>query len=54
MVQSTALLCACCWCCCCYCCRFNTVYVDGKIRIAQDIRGDTLIVENDGPPRIFT
>jgi hypothetical protein len=35
-------------------CRFDTVYVDGKIRIAQDIRGDMLIVENDGPPRIFT
>ncbi|WIA17046.1 hypothetical protein OEZ85_013954 [Tetradesmus obliquus] len=32
---------------------FDTVYVDGKIRIAQDIRGDTLIVGNDGPPRIF-
>jgi hypothetical protein len=35
-------------------CRFDTVYVDGKIRIAQDIRGDTLIVENNGPPRMLT
>jgi hypothetical protein len=34
--------------------RFDTIYCDGSIRIAQDIRGDTLIVERDGLPRIFT
>eukprot|EP00878_Enallax_costatus_P003582 GHUV01003796.1.p1 GENE.GHUV01003796.1~~GHUV01003796.1.p1 ORF type:complete len:213 (+),score=29.55 GHUV01003796.1:118-756(+) len=33
---------------------FDTVYCDGTIRVAQDIRGDTLVVVNDGPPRIFT
>eukprot|EP00877_Chromochloris_zofingiensis_P002630 jgi/Chrzof1/12368/Cz06g31320.t1 len=32
---------------------FDTVYLDDDIRIAQDIRGDTLIVGRDGPPRIF-
>lgn len=35
-------------------CRFDTIYCDGKIRVAHDIRGDTLVVVNDGPPRIFT
>lgn len=34
--------------------RFDTIFVNERIRIAQDIRGDTLIVERDGPPRIFT
>lgn len=33
--------------------RFETVYVDQRIRIAKDIRGDTLIVTRDGPPRSF-
>ncbi|KAF8065814.1 PAP11 [Scenedesmus sp. PABB004] len=32
---------------------FDTVYVDERYRVAQDVRGDTLIVERDGPPRIF-
>jgi hypothetical protein len=34
--------------------RFDTIYVDDNLRVAQDIRGDTLIVTRDGPPRIFT
>lgn len=34
-------------------CRFDTVYMDDRIRIAKDIRGDTLIVANDGPPARF-
>eukprot|EP00951_Prasinocladus_malaysianus_P046369 scaffold638592_cov56-Prasinocladus_malaysianus.AAC.1 len=33
--------------------RFESIYLDDKIRIAKDIRGDTLIVAKDGPPRIF-
>ncbi|KIZ03869.1 putative plastid-lipid-associated protein 11, chloroplastic [Monoraphidium neglectum] len=33
---------------------FDTVYVDDQLRVAQDIRGDTLVVARDGPPRIFT
>eukprot|EP00775_Hariotina_reticulata_P010821 gene10821-10978_t len=33
---------------------FDTIYCDDDIRIAQDIRGDTLIVSRDGPPRIFS
>lgn len=33
---------------------FDTVYCDGTIRVAQDIRGDTLVVVNDGPPRVFS
>ncbi|GBF91057.1 delta tubulin [Raphidocelis subcapitata] len=33
---------------------FDTVYVDDRLRVAQDIRGDTLVVERDGPPRIFS
>jgi hypothetical protein len=33
------------------CCRFDTVYMDDDVRIAEDIRGDTLIVARDGPPR---
>lgn len=33
---------------------FDTVYIDDRIRVAQDSRGDTLVVERDGPPRIFT
>ena len=32
---------------------FDTVYVDERIRVARDSRGDTLIVERDGPPRYF-
>ena len=35
-------------------CRFDTVWLGSKIRIAKDIRGDTLIVERDGPPRSFS
>ena len=33
--------------------RFDTVYMDDKIRIAKDIRGDTLVVANDGAPKRF-
>eukprot|EP00884_Botryococcus_braunii_P020507 jgi/Botrbrau1/713/Bobra.160_2s0036.1 len=32
---------------------FDTVYIDNRIRVAKDIRGDTLIVTRDGPPRSF-
>ena len=35
-------------------CRFETVYLDDDLRIAKDIRGDTLIVENGGPATKFT
>ena len=36
------------------CCgRFDTVYLDDQIRVAKDSRGDTLVVERDGPPREF-
>lgn len=34
-------------------CRFDTVYLGKSIRVAKDIRGDTLVVERDGPPRSF-
>lgn len=34
--------------------RFDTIYVDDRIRVAQDSRGDTLVVARDGPPRRFT
>lgn len=34
--------------------RFDTIYVDDQIRVAQDSRGDTLVVARDGPPRRFT
>ncbi|KAK9836422.1 hypothetical protein WJX74_000143 [Apatococcus lobatus] len=30
---------------------FDTVYLDQNIRVAKDIRGDTLITTRDGPPR---
>lgn len=33
--------------------RFDTVYMDGSIRVATDSRGDTLVVQRDGPPRVF-
>jgi hypothetical protein len=33
--------------------RFDTVYLDEDIRVAKDIRGDTLVVERDGAPRRF-
>lgn len=33
---------------------FDTVYMDEDIRVAEDVRGDTLIVQRDGPPRKFT
>ena len=32
---------------------FDTVYTDEDIRVAKDIRGDTLIVQRDGAPRWF-
>lgn len=32
---------------------FDNVYVDDRYRVARDIRGDTLVVERDGPPRTF-
>ncbi|KAF5827315.1 hypothetical protein DUNSADRAFT_870 [Dunaliella salina] len=32
---------------------FETIYIDDSIRIARDIRGDYLVVERDGPPRLF-
>lgn len=35
-------------------CRFDTVYMDNKIRVSKDSRGDTLIVTRDGPPRDVT
>ena len=34
-------------------CRFDTVYLDRDIRVAKDIRGDTLVVSRDGPPRDY-
>ena len=34
-------------------CRFDTVFMDDNIRVAKDIRGDTLVVARDGPPRAF-
>ncbi len=33
---------------------FENVYVDDRIRVAKDVRGDTLIVSRDGPPRVFS
>lgn len=30
--------------------HFDTLYADGELRVARDSRGDTLIVERDGPP----
>ncbi len=33
--------------------RFDNVYVDEEVRIAKDVRNDVLVVERDGPPRIF-
>jgi hypothetical protein len=32
---------------------FEQVYIDDEVRVAKDIRGDTLVVVRDGPPRIF-
>ena len=32
---------------------FDTVFSDGRIRVARDSRGDTLVVEKAGPPRDF-
>lgn len=32
---------------------FDTVYVDDRVRVAEDSRGDTLVVRRDGPPRVF-
>ena len=34
-------------------CRFDTIYLDDTCRVAKDIRGDTLVVQRDGPPRKF-
>ena len=33
--------------------RFDTVFLGDQLRIAKDSRGDTLVVERDGPPRTF-
>mmetsp|Transcript_11414 Transcript_11414/g.27086 ORF Transcript_11414/g.27086 Transcript_11414/m.27086 type:complete len:222 (+) Transcript_11414:92-757(+) len=33
---------------------FDTVYLDDQIRVARDIRGDTLVVARDGLPREFS
>jgi hypothetical protein len=33
---------------------FESVYCDGKYRLARDIRGDYLVVVKDGPPRQFS
>lgn len=33
---------------------FDTVYLDSRIRVSTDSRGDTLIVARDGPPRSVT
>lgn len=35
-------------------CRFDTIYLGRTLRVAKDIRGDTLVVERDGPPRSFS
>lgn len=32
---------------------FDTIYVDDRIRIAEDSRGDVLVVARDGAPRVF-
>jgi hypothetical protein len=32
---------------------FDTLYVDGEVRVAFDIRKDWLVVEREGPPRWF-
>eukprot|EP00873_Tetraselmis_striata_P036818 jgi/Tetstr1/457082/TSEL_043743.t1 len=32
---------------------FESVYLDDEIRVARDVRGDTLVVARDGPPRLF-
>jgi hypothetical protein len=32
---------------------FESVYCDGKYRLARDVRGDYLVVVKDGPPRKF-
>jgi PAP_fibrillin len=33
---------------------FESVYCDGKYRLARDVRGDYLVVVKDGPPREFS
>ncbi|BDA47523.1 probable plastid-lipid-associated protein 11, chloroplasti [Coccomyxa sp. Obi] len=33
---------------------FDTIYLGRTLRVAKDIRGDTLVVERDGPPRSFS
>ena len=33
--------------------RFDTTFLSHDLRIARDIRGDTLVVKRDGPPRKF-
>lgn len=33
---------------------FESVYCDGKYRLARDVRGDYLVVVKDGPPRKFS
>ena len=32
-------------------CRFDTVFVNSKIRVSKDSRGNILVVTRDGPPR---
>ena len=33
--------------------EIELVEKDSRIRVARDSRGDTLVVERDGPPRAF-
>jgi len=33
---------------------FESIYCDGKYRLARDVRGDYLVVVKDGPPRMFS
>eukprot|EP00216_Chloropicon_sp_CCMP2111_P005320 CAMPEP_0198238620 /NCGR_PEP_ID=MMETSP1446-20131203/4242_1 /TAXON_ID=1461542 ORGANISM="Unidentified sp, Strain CCMP2111" /NCGR_SAMPLE_ID=MMETSP1446 /ASSEMBLY_ACC=CAM_ASM_001112 /LENGTH=191 /DNA_ID=CAMNT_0043921077 /DNA_START=17 /DNA_END=589 /DNA_ORIENTATION=+ len=33
---------------------FDTLYIDGRYRLARDSRDDILLVENVGPPTFFT
>ena len=35
------------------CARFDTVFLNQQIRVARDIRGDTLICIREGPVREF-
>ena len=33
--------------------RVQSVYIRDRVRIARDVRGDTLVVAPDGLPRVF-